>query len=40
MGFKDFIFYDDDKANIKIAKSLKDIQGVTIKTTLVKPTWK
>jgi len=40
MGFKDFIFYDDDRENIKIAKSLKDIQGVTIKTTLVKPTWK
>lgn len=41
MGFRDFIFYDDDKANIKIADSINDeIEGIRIKTKLVKPTWK
>lgn len=40
MGFKDFIFYDDDVENIKIANSIsKEIQGVKIKTKHVKPTW-
>jgi len=41
MGFRDFIFYDDDKANIKIADSINhEIEGIRIKTKLVKPTWK
>jgi hypothetical protein len=41
MGFKDFIFYDDDLENIKLANSInKEIQGVNIKTKLVKPEWK
>jgi hypothetical protein len=41
MGFRDFIFYDDDMENIKIANSLgKEIEGIRIKTKLVKPTWK
>jgi len=41
MGFRDFIFYDDDMENIKIANALgKEIEGIRIKTKLVKPTWK
>lgn len=41
MGFRDFIFYDDDKENIKIANSINDeIEGIHIKTKLVIPTWK
>lgn len=41
MGFRDFIFYDDDKENIKIANELGDqVEGIRIKTKLVKPTWK
>lgn len=41
MGFRDFIFYDDDMENIKIADSLdKEIEGIRIKTKRVKPTWK
>ena len=41
MGFRDFIFYDDDKENIRIADELgKEIEGIRIKTKLVKPTWK
>lgn len=40
MGFKDFIFYDDDKENIRLANSVgKEIKGVTIKTKHVTPTW-
>jgi len=40
MGFKDFIFYDDDKENIRIADSIgKEIKGVTIKTKHVTPEW-
>ena len=41
MGFRDFIFYDDDKENIKIANELgTEVEGIHIKTKLVKPTWK
>ena len=41
MGFKDFVFYDDDQENIRLANSIaKEIKGVTIKTKLVKPEWK
>lgn len=41
IGFKDFIFYDDDLENIRIANSIpKEIKGVNIKTKHVKPTWK
>jgi hypothetical protein len=41
MGFRDFIFYDDDQENIKIANRLgSEIEGIRIKTKLVKPTWK
>lgn len=41
MGFKDFIFYDDDLENIKLANSItKEIQGVQIKTKHVKSTWR
>lgn len=41
MGFKDFIFYDDDLENIKLANSInKEIRGVNIKTKHVKPEWK
>jgi hypothetical protein len=41
MGFRDFIFYDDDRENIRIADDLgKEIEGIRIKTKLVKPTWK
>lgn len=41
MGFRDFIFYDDDMENIKIANALgNEIEGIRIKTKLVKPTWK
>jgi hypothetical protein len=40
IGFKDFIFYDDDLENIKLANSLaKEISGVTIKTKHVDPEW-
>ena len=40
-GFRDFIFYDDDKENLKIANSLNgEIEGIRIKTKLVIPTWK
>ena len=35
MGFKDFIFYDDDMENIKLANSLNtEIKGIKIKTKL------
>jgi len=41
MGFRDFIFYDDDKENIRIANELdKEIEGIRIKSKQVKPTWK
>lgn len=41
VGFRDFIFYDDDQANLRIANSLNnEIDGIRIKTKLVKPTWK
>jgi hypothetical protein len=41
MGFRDFIFYDDDLENIKIANGLnQEIEGIRIKTKRVKPTWK
>jgi len=41
MGFRDFIFYDDDRENIRIADSInKEIEGIRIKTKLVKPLWK
>lgn len=41
IGFRDFIFYDDDKENIKIADSLgKEIKGIKIKTRHVNPDWK
>lgn len=40
MGFKDFIFYDDDRENIRIAKSIaNEIKGVKIKTRHVTPEW-
>lgn len=40
MGFKDFIFYDDDKENIRIANSIaKEIRGIKIKTKHVTPEW-
>jgi hypothetical protein len=40
IGFRDFIFYDDDLENIKIANSLnKEIEGIRIKTKHVKPEW-
>jgi len=40
MGFKDFIFYDDDKENIRIADTVaKEIKGVRIKTKQVTPEW-
>jgi hypothetical protein len=40
MGFKDFIFYDDDKENIRIADTVsKEIKGVRIKTKHVTPEW-
>jgi hypothetical protein len=40
MGFRDFIFYDDDLENIKLANSLnKEIEGIRIKTKHVKPEW-
>lgn len=41
IGFRDFIFYDDDKENIRIANDLdREIEGIRIKTKQVKPTWK
>ncbi len=41
MGFRDFIFYDDDRENLRLAQELdKQIEGIRIKTKLVKPTWK
>lgn len=41
MGFRDFIFYDDDVENLKIADNLnREIKGIRIKTKRVKPTWK
>jgi len=41
IGFRDFIFYDDDRENIKIADSLgKEIKGISIKTRLVNSDWK
>lgn len=40
VGFKDFIFYDDDLENIRLANSIaKEIKGVTIKTKHVDPEW-
>jgi hypothetical protein len=41
IGFRDFIFYDDDRENIKIADALgKEIKGISIKTRLVNSDWK
>lgn len=41
MGFRDFIFYDDDRENLRLAQDLdKEIEGIRIKTKLVIPTWK
>ncbi len=41
MGFRDFIFYDDDRENLRLAQDLdKQIEGIRIKTKLVIPTWK
>lgn len=41
MGFRYFTFYDDDRENIRIADKLGDeIEGIIVKTKLVKPTWK
>jgi len=41
IGFRDFVFYDDDKENLKIADSLnREIEGIRVKTKLVIPTWK
>ena len=41
IGFNDFIFYDDDLENIRLANSLnKEIQGINIKTKHVTPEWK
>jgi hypothetical protein len=41
LGFRDFIFYDDDRENLRIADSLNgEIEGIRVKTKLVKPTWK
>lgn len=40
MGFKDFVFYDDDRENIRIAESIaKEIKGVKIKTKHITPEW-
>lgn len=40
IGFRDFIFYDDDLENIRLANSLnKEIEGIQIKTKHVKPSW-
>jgi hypothetical protein len=40
IGFKDFIFYDDDLENIRLANSLgNEIKGVKIKTKHVDPEW-
>jgi hypothetical protein len=40
IGFRDFIFYDDDLENIKLANSLsKEIEGIKIRTKHVKPEW-
>jgi hypothetical protein len=40
IGFRDFIFYDDDLENIRLAKSLnKEIDGIRIKTKHVRPEW-
>jgi hypothetical protein len=40
IGFRDFIFYDDDMENIKLANSLNtEIKGIKIKTKHVKPEW-
>lgn len=41
MGFRDFIFYDDSKENLRAAEDLDSkIDGIRIKTKLVKPEWK
>lgn len=40
IGFRDFIFYDDDLENIRLANSLnKEIEGIRIKTKHVKSEW-
>lgn len=40
LGFKRFTFFDDDKENIKIAKSLtKEFPEVTMNATLIKKKW-
>jgi hypothetical protein len=40
IGFRDFVFYDDDLENIRLANSLnKEIEGIRIKTKHVKPEW-
>jgi hypothetical protein len=40
IGFRDFIFYDDDLENIRLANSInKEIEGIQIKTKHVKPEW-
>jgi hypothetical protein len=40
LGFTNFKFFDDDKANLNLAKSLeKELDGVKIKTTHIKQKW-
>jgi hypothetical protein len=40
MGFRDFIFYDDDLENIRLANSLnKEIKGIKINTKHVDAKW-
>lgn len=39
MGFNDFTFFDDDKENIKIAKSLNDEPGIKMNAKLIKQKW-
>lgn len=40
MGFTEFTFYDDDKENIKIAKSLiRDYPNIKMDATLIKKKW-
>ena len=40
MGFKNFMFYDDNQPNLKAAKQLeKKIDGISIRTKLIKQKW-
>ena len=40
MGFTSFAFYDDDKENVNIAKSLdRDLPNVRMNATLIKQKW-